>query len=166
MKSIALSVLFLIMLGMPAQAQIETHQATFIFNFSRLIQWPNIHSSPVFTIAVLGRNHPLTAELKTAAQGRNVGGREIAIVEHNSVEDLQYCHMLFVPNNRLNQIKSASDALTGQPTLIITESQGRIPDETIINMYLENSRLGFRLNEENARKRNLQVSTQLLNFSR
>ncbi len=166
MKLPALSVLLLLMLALPAQAQIETHQATFIFNFSRLIQWPNIHNSSVFTIAVFGRNHPLTSELKSAAQGRNVGGREIAIVEYNSIDDLQYCHMLFVPNNRLNQIKNASDALSGQPTLIITESQGRVPDESVINMYLENSRLGFRLNEDNARKRNLQVSTQLLNFSR
>jgi hypothetical protein len=149
-----------------ANAQIEKHQVTFIYNFTRLIQWPNIIESPVFTIGVLGRNHPLTEELKAASQGRTAGGRQIEIVEYASTDDLSKCHILFVPNNRLNQLRKASEVLKDYPVLYVTETQGRQPAESVVNLFVENERLAIRIDEDVAKKQNLLVSNQLINFSR
>jgi hypothetical protein len=149
-----------------ANGQMEKHQATFIYNFTRLVQWPNLQSQPAFVIAIIGRNHPLTAELRTTAGERRAGGREIKVIEYASAEEVELCHILFVPNNRMNQLKRASEKLDKEPVLIITEFQGRQPVESVINLSLENDRLGYKLDEEHAKRRNLLISSQLSNYSR
>ncbi len=148
------------------QPQIEKHQATFIYNFTRQIQWPNIHTHIEFVIGVIGKNSSITSELKASCAGRNVGGREIKIVEFSSVEDMGFCHLLFVPNNKVNQLKRISEVFATSPVLIVTEMQGRQPAESDINIYVENEKMVFRVNESNAKARNLLFSSQLVQYSK
>ncbi len=146
--------------------QLEKYQVNFIYNFTRQIQWPNLHNHAEFVIAVLGKNHPLTAELQKSVGDRKVGGRDIKIVEFSTVEEIGFCHMLFVPNNRTNHLKRISDSLSGSPVVLVTEVQGRQPAESVINLSIEDDKMVFRVNEELAKQRNLLISNQLIQYSR
>lgn len=146
--------------------QLEKYQVNFIYNFTRQIQWPNLHNHAEFVIAVLGKNHPLTAELQKSVGDRKVGGRDIKIVEFNTVEEIGFCHILFIPNNRTNQLKRISNSLSGSPVVLVTEVQGRQPAESVINLSIEDDKMGFSVNEESAKQRNLLLSSQLIQYSR
>ena len=39
----SLFVAFALLVSISANAQIEKHQATFIYNFTRLVQWPELY---------------------------------------------------------------------------------------------------------------------------
>jgi hypothetical protein len=145
---------------------LEKYQTNFIFNFTRQIQWPNLHSQPEFVIAVFGKNHPLTSELKQSAGDRNVGGRQIKIVEYSSIEQIGFCHLLFIPESKTSQVKRISDSLADSPVVIVTETSGYFPAESILNLSVVNDKMGFTVNEESAKKRGLLLSTQLKNYSR
>lgn len=146
--------------------QLEKYQVNFIYNFTRQIQWPNLHNHTEFVIGVFGKNHPLTAELLKSVGDRKVGGRDIKIVEFSTVEGIGFCHMLFIPNSKTNQLKRISDFLSGSPVVLVTEVQGRQPAESVINLSIEDDKMGFRVNEESAKQRNLLVSSQLIQYSR
>lgn len=163
--SVLMSV-FALLMAMQANAQIEKHQATFIYNFTRLVQWPEFYKEPAFILGVLGSNEAITKELKVSAGERTVAGKVIQIVEFSSVADINKCHLLFVPNSERVQLNRAVAALSNQPVLIVTENQGRQPAGSIINFSVEDGKLGIRLDEELAEAKKLLVSRQLANFSR
>lgn len=168
MKKLILSFFLILFVNLSTKAVdgIEKFQSNFIFNFTRQIQWPNLHSQPEFVIAVFGKNHPLTRELKQGAGTRNVGGRVIKIVEFSSLEEVGFCHLLFIPESKTSQVKRISDSLAGSPVLLVTETSGRQPAESILNLSVINDKLGFALNEETAKQRGLMVSSQLVNYAR
>ncbi len=147
-------------------AQLEKYQTTFIYNFTRSIQWPNLHQETEFVIGILGKNHPLFHELKVSMDNRTAGGRPIKLVEFSSSAEIENCHILFVPNNHLRQMKQVTEILKSKPTLIVTESQGRTPVGSLINLFVENERMKFNLDEELAKDKKLMVSTQLRNYAK
>lgn len=149
-----------------ANAQLEKYQTTFIYNFTRSIQWPNLHQEPEFIIGVLSKNHPLTSELQSSMGGRTAGGRPIKLVEFASADEITDCHILFVPNNRLRQMDAVVSKLKNKATLIVTEAQGRTPAGSTINLFVENDRMKFNLDEELAKNQRLMVSSQLKNYAR
>lgn len=153
-------------LGLNANNQIEKYQATFIYNFTRLVQWPNLHNHTEFVIAVYGKNHSLTAELIASVGDRTVGGREIKVVEFSSLEEIGFCHMLFVPKNKIGQLKQISNSLSNSPVLLVTEVQGSQPAESVINLSIVGDKMGFHVNESLAKQRKLMLSSQLIEYSR
>lgn len=149
-----------------ANDRLEKYQVNFIYNFTRLIQWPNLHNHAEFVIAVFGKNHPLTAELKSTVGDRKVGGREIKVVEFSSFEGIEFCHILFVPVNKTGQLKRISEFLSDSPVVLVTEVQGSQPAESVINLSVEDYKMGFRVNESVAKQRKLMLSSQLIQYSR
>jgi len=147
-------------------AQLEKYQTTFIYNFTRSIQWPNLHEEPEFIIGVLSKNHPLIKELEISMGNRTAGGRPIKLVEFSSAAEIENCHILFVPNSRLSQMNQVTEKLKNKPALIVTESQGRTPAGSVINLFVENERMKFNLDEELIKNKSLMVSTQLKNYAR
>lgn len=157
---------FGILMTMQANAQLEKHQATFIYNFTRLVQWPEFYKEQAFVLGVLGKNEPITRELKASMGDRTVAGKPIQIVEFASVGEISNCHLLFVPNGESGQMNRVVAATSTQSTLIVTENQGRQPAGSIINFSVEDGKLGIRLDESLAESKKLLISRQLANFSR
>ncbi|GAO28443.1 hypothetical protein JCM15548_1539 [Geofilum rubicundum JCM 15548] len=158
--------MFVALATFKGSAQIEKHQATFIYNFTRLVQWPEFYKEPVFILGVIGSNEAITKELKSSMGDRTVAGKEIEIVEFASGADVKKCHLLFVPESKSGQLNRAVAALSNQPALIVTENQGRQPTGSVINFSIEDGKLGIRLDQELAEAKKLLVSRQLVNFSR
>jgi hypothetical protein len=148
------------------KAQIEKHQATFIYNFTRLVQWPEFHKEPVFILAVIGSNEDITKELKASMGNRTVAGKEIEIVEFSSGANVSRCHLLFVPERNSRQLNQAVTSLSGQPVLVVTENQVRQPAGSVINFSIEDGKLGIHLDQDLAEAKKLLISRQLINFSR
>jgi|LSQX01.2.fsa_nt_gb hypothetical protein len=162
----SLFVAFALLVSISANAQIEKHQATFIYNFTRLVQWPELYKESSFVIGVMGSNQAITRELKEGMGERTVAGKNIEIVEFSSAAELGKCHLLFIPNRYLGQLDKVVDAIGKNPVLLVTENQGRHPGGSAINFAVEDGKLGITLDEEITQNRNLLVSRQLANFSR
>src|SRR5690554_6926968 len=97
--------IFLSLFIQNSQAQMEKYHKIFILNFVRYIEWPGLENQLTFKIAIVGENHPLTAELKDAVKDFTMSGKPVDVVEFKSMDDFAACHILFVPTNRISSLR-------------------------------------------------------------
>jgi hypothetical protein len=161
-KSKLLFATILFFAGIGASAQLHKPQAAYIYNFTRFIEWPASSMQGEFVIGVLGKNHPITAELKASSAQRTVGSLSIKVVEYSSVEQIGNCQILFVPDERSSGLKRINEQFSKSPMLVITEEQDWIPTETTINFLVVDSKLAFKINQNEFKNKNIKVSDKLL----
>ena len=145
-----------------SQMGIPKAQAMFIFNFCRLIEWPASYRTGTFKIAVLGSS-AVADELEVYTRGKKIGSQEIQIIRFKSPEEINSCHILFVPFARSKQLTEISSACNsaGKSILIITEKNGALNEGSAINFIIQEDKLKFELKGENASKYGIKVSSKL-----
>src|SRR4030042_1133205 len=92
-----------------SQMGIPKAQAMFIFNFSRLIEWPATYRTGPFIIGVLGSS-AVADELEIYTKGKKVGAQDIQIVRYKTSLEINACHILFVPFARSKQLTEVTTA--------------------------------------------------------
>ncbi len=162
MKKSLFMLLVLAMMGNLAHCQmgIPKAQAMFIFNFSRLIEWPVSYRTGPFIIGVLGTSS-VAEELDLYTKGKKVGTQEIQIMRYKTAQEITSCHILFVPFARSKQLGEISAAIQGKSTLIITEKNGALNEGSVINFIVLEDKLKFELKAENANRMGIKVSSKL-----
>lgn len=151
--------------SLSVNAQIQKHQASYIYNFTRFIEWPT-QGNNEFVIAVIGKNHPLTNELKASAANRSVGALPVKVVEYASADEIGNCQVLFVPDEKSAQLKKVQAKVQGKSTIVITEEQDWVPEESTINLQLIDTKLTFTINRSQINAKSLKVSEKLLALSK
>ena len=160
-KLIVVVVLALFIGSVHGQVRVQKVEASFIANFMRYIKWPEQESMKTFTIGVYGKNQAIYKELETTVNGKNVGLAKINVVEVESPEDGKKCQILFVPNGKSSKARRLIESLSTASVMPITEEQDFMPDFSVINFKVKNSKLTFQLNPEVAKQKQIHVSTKL-----
>jgi len=142
------------------QTAIPKAQTLFIYNFSRLIEWPASYRTGNFVIGTLGTTE-VADELEAYTKGKKVGTQNIEIVRFKSPEEIQNCHILFVPFARTKQVMDVLARLSGKSTLIITEKNGGLDEGAAINFVIVQDKMRFELKPENASKYGIKFSAKL-----
>lgn len=146
-----------------SSAQVNTvsqAQSMFIYNFSRLIQWPDSYNSGDFVIGVMGNNDLLNT-LTSYVSGKKVGSRSIIVKRFDDPADISKCNILFVGNTKIGKISEVLSKVQSQSSLIITERKGMIDSGSAIDFFMEGDKLKFVMNTQNAQKYDLVVSKSL-----
>jgi hypothetical protein len=146
------------------QSTIPKAQTMFIYNFSRLIEWPPNARSGNFVIGVLGATE-ITMELELYTKGKKVGTRDIVIQRYKTLEEISDCHILFVPFERTKRMPEILNQVNGKNTLIITEKSGALSEGAAINFLLVEDKLKFEIKPENASKYGIKLSSKLQEMS-
>ncbi|MFW5699331.1 MAG: YfiR family protein [Bacteroidota bacterium] len=164
MKRLSVLGVFLIFFAYTfGQTGIPKAQSMFIYNFSRLVEWPAGQKSGDFVIGVVG-NSNVYSEIQTFTAGKKVGNQSITVKQFNDFEDVTPSHILFVSYSKSSKLE---DALSGisNGTLIITEKRNMLADGAVINFLIESDKLKFELDDANAQKMGLKVSSSLQNMA-
>jgi hypothetical protein len=143
-----------------AQTSIPKAQAMFLYNFSRLVEWPTNYRSGPFIIASLGAT-PVADELKTYTSGKKVGTQEIQIITYKTIQDITDCHILFIPFGKTKQMAEIIAAVQNKSILIITEKTGALKEGAGINFILLSDKIKFEINGDNITKYGLKYSAKL-----
>ncbi len=161
MKKIV-TVLIFMFIAMSAymQTTIPKAQSLFIYNFSRLIEWPANYRTGDFVIGVLGASE-VAGELESYTKGKKVGTQNIQVIRYKAPTEIQHCHILFVPFVRTKQLSEVIAAIGTQSTLIITEKSGALNDGSAINFVILEDKMKFELKAENANKYGIRFSAKL-----
>ena len=136
-------------------------KATFIYNFTKYIDWPDKYKEGNFVIGVLGTSS-FYNDLTTLLNTKTVGNQRFEIKSFTTAEFVSgICHILFVPAENSSLLPDVVKKLKGKSTLIITEKPGLAKQGAAINFVVENNKQRFELNKSNIEKYNLKVSTTL-----
>lgn len=159
-KFSAIFLISIIAATLSSQTGIPKAQAMFIYNFSRLIEWPVSYKTGPFVIEAFG-NSSLYNELELYAKNKLVGSQAIHVKKIDSPQEIGRCHIIFVPFNKTKQLPDILSAIGNKSILIITEKNGAIDDGAAINFLVVGNRLKFELKAENATSRDIKLSSQL-----
>lgn len=143
-----------------AQTGIPRAQAMFIYNFSRLIEWPTSYKSGPFVIGILGSS-AVAHEITSYTTGKKVGTQTISVQQLRSVDDISMCHILFVPFGRTKQLGQLVTKISNMSTLVITEKNGAIEMGSAINFLIIGDKLKFEVKQTNASRYGIKVSSKL-----
>jgi hypothetical protein len=146
------------------QTTIPKAQTLFIYNFSRLIEWPANYKTGPFVIGVLGTSE-VADELEAYTKGKKVGSQDISVIRYKSPQEISTCHILFVPFAKTKQIPELVGLLSGKSTLIITEKNGALNEGSAINFVILQDKMKFELKPENASKYGIKFSSKLQEMS-
>ncbi len=142
-----------------SRAQLANHQALYLFNFTRYIEWPADMQEGNFTIGVLGSNSEVATALKDISTKRKVGVRTLEILEFKNAKEVKKCNMLFIPKSKMGDY-SASVAKLTTGTLIVTEDS-KLPEGSMINLIFDGTKLKYDINKTNASNAGLKISEKL-----
>ncbi len=139
-------------------------KATFIYNFTRYIEWPLELKQGNFIIAVIGTT-PLFTELGTMRDFTTRGNQEFAINKYVSVNSIEKCHIIYVANDQSYKIAEIAEKFKNKPTLIISESPGLVEKGAGINFVIKDNKHGFEINKANIAAHGLSMAQNLANFA-
>jgi hypothetical protein len=146
------------------QTTIPKAQTLFIYNFSRLIEWPANYRTGPFVIGILGTSE-VANELEVYTKGKKVGTQDIEVIRYKAPEEINTCHILFIPFAKTKQVPEILGVLGGKSTLIITEKSGALDEGAAINFVVFQDKLKFELKAENANKYGIKLSAKLQEMS-
>jgi hypothetical protein len=166
MRKVLLVVFFLIGFFGYSQAQKEKYQSLFIYNFTKYIKWPDTYSPGTFVIGVIG-NSTIIDDLNgmAASKKQTSNGATIEIKKYNSVDEIGACHILFVSENAVDKLGQIETKTSGKPVLLVTDTPGMGTKGAVINFIEKDGKIKFELNESQAEKRSLVVSSSLTSLA-
>lgn len=150
----------LIGFSLSAQTSIPKAQSMFIYNFSRLIEWPSAYKTGDFVIGVLGTTE-VSNELDSYTVGKKVGVQNIKVERYKDPAEITNCHILFVSYGKSNKMSEVNSRVGSNSTLVIAEKRGAIDEGAAINFLIIENALKFELKPSNASKCGLKLNPKL-----
>ena len=154
-----------LMLGLfvgEANAQRPMHEihSMMLYNFMKYVNWPASVTSGDFVIGVIGEDD-VFGTLTQWYGAKSKGSQKIVIKKFNSPSDISGCHVLYVGSKSSGDFDAILAAISGKPTLTVTDRAGLGKKGSCINFKTVGGKLKFELNQAAVTGANLQVSSQL-----
>jgi len=152
-------------LSIPLEYQVK---AAVLYKFVRYVEWPQDvlpDTLDIITIGVLGES-PVTVALRALVEGKEIGGYKVAIRHFRSLEDLDFCHMLFIGRSEKEHLKKVLGRLQGWSTLTVGDTEYFAAVGGMINLVIVENKVRFETNLEAAEKAKLKISSKLLRLGK
>src|ERR1035437_3890901 len=143
-----------------AQTSVAEAQAIFMYNVTRLIEWPADCKAGDFVIGVYGSGD-VFFQLNNYMSGKKVGSQPIKVYKFTYITDITKCHILFVSLNKSKELLTIMGIVGANKTLVITEKRGCLNEGAAINFLIVDDKLKFELKVSNASKSGLKVHSNL-----
>ncbi|HXH49852.1 MAG TPA: YfiR family protein [Terriglobia bacterium] len=141
-------------------------KATFIYNFSRFIEWPAetfTRGKSSLTICVLG-NNPFGGALDSI-EGKNVQGRKIEIERLAGLSKLDACKILFVSSSEREHLKEILESAKHSRILTISEINQFTQAGGVVALAMRKDRIHFSVNLDAANETGVKISSTVLRLA-
>ncbi len=138
-------------------------KAATLYNICRYIEWPigafSSADAPL-GLVILGQD-PFGESIQAIA-GKQVRGRNIEISYIDTLQDFHGGHILFISRSAASEISSILKFMSSQPILTVGDMDNFAELGGMINFYIENNRIRFDINADEAENANLKISSNLM----
>jgi hypothetical protein len=131
-----------------------------MYNFAKYIQWPSTYKDGPFIIGVYGESN-VKKELDKMAKMKTINSRPLQVVQYKDIEEIEKCHILYIPKKYSNEFETINNKLKSQSTVVITEKEGLLDKGAGINFVVIDNRQKFEINKSLLKKKKLKVSNDL-----
>ncbi len=141
-------------------------KAAFLYNFTKFVEWPTSKPKPAqpFRIGILGED--VFGDEIGGLAGKTVGDRRLRVQRFPSWEDrAAQCDILFISGSQEQQLTEIIRRLDGEPVLTVGDTDGYASRGVIINFFMENNKVRFEINPEQADRAGFKISSRLLKLA-
>ncbi|HEV2329359.1 MAG TPA: YfiR family protein [Verrucomicrobiae bacterium] len=138
-------------------------KAAFLYNFGKFVEWPAndfASTNSPLVIGIYGDN-PFGNDLDAVVRGRNINGHPV-VTREVTLNELKSCQILFIARSKQKSINEILRALDGAGVLTVTENMDPTEPGVMINFVLQSDRIRFEINNTEAEKVGLKLSSKLL----
>lgn len=149
------------------QAPESKVKAAFLYNFTKLVEWPTntfADDATPLVIGVLGKD-PFGKDLDNLVAGRTAKNRPVQIVRFTSIEQITNCQVLYISESERRKLDSIFEALHNRPVLTVSDLKG-FESRGMITLVKSNANINLRINLEATRQARLQLSSRLIRLDR
>jgi hypothetical protein len=141
-------------------------KAAMLYNFAKFVEWPpdSFASNNHVTFCLVGKS-PLNAPIQLM-QGKLVKGRAVSIRQITRPNDVAGCQILFIPQSEYALMSVYLQQAKHYSILTVSDLEEFVSSGGMIGFYDADGNVRFEINLEAAQKRNLQISSYLLNLAR
>lgn len=162
--------LLLLILACPAAAAQQTvgeyqAKAAFLYNAPKFVDWPpEALPSSSFIIGVLGDDPfgPLLDQLT----GRTIKGKQVVVRRITSLDRAAECQLLFIAASEQRRLSAVLGRLRALPLLTVSDIDGFAFASGMLELTMERNRLTFIVNNRQAERQGLKISSQMLKLAR
>ena len=136
-------------------------QASYIYNIAKLVEWrePEMRKGP-FVIGVLGSGN-LYQELVKKYAMRSIGKQPIEVRKLPETQEVDRCHILFVPSEEKALLQGILKQPNCRSTLIVSDFPDAIASGAVVNFISAKNTLKYEISIINADKHGIDVGLTL-----
>ena len=138
-------------------------KAAFLPRFARYVDWPASAlpgGSAPMTLCVIGAD-PFGDGLDSAARGQSIGGKRLVVRRVGSASGAGGWQIAYVAGTNSESVGQTLVALRGKPILTVTDERNGSA-RGIIHFVVVDGRVRFAIDEADAARRGLSISSRLL----
>lgn len=139
-------------------------KAAFLYKFSGYVEWPHTaFASPNASLVfgVIG-DDVMADELQRLVSARGAGARPVTVVKLKPFAPLPDLHVLFIGRSEADRVGSLIRAVRSRPILVVTDSDGALTHDSMINFKVVDGHVRFEIGLGAAQRRGLTLSSRLL----
>jgi len=143
-------------------------KAAFLFNFAQFVEWPSTafeNADTPICIGILGAD-PFGSALDETVRGETVRKRKLIVLRSQRLEDLKNCHMIFISKSEESRLQKILEEIQSKSVLTVSETPDFANRGGILNFYLDGNKVRFEINPAVAQRKNLKLSSELLNLGK
>ena len=146
-------------------AQEEVPIGLFVYNFTRLFDWPESAKTGNFVIQVVG-HQSVYNELTKLTQGKKVGAQNIIVQHTMDVEQLNTAaHIIFVGHWQSRHLPAILGKVGTKPCLVVTEAEGLLDQGSGLNFIIRENKLVFEVKPATIAKANIKTDRRVLELA-
>lgn len=148
----------------PSERQLK---AAFLFNFARFTEWPATAfatSNAPMVLGVLGKN-PFGDDLERTLKGKTLNNHPLVIKEFHSPVEATNCQVLFISPSEKGRLLEILNSVRGFSVLTVSETEHFTETGGMINFVKEDNKIHFQINNDEAVKAGLKISSRLLSLA-
>jgi hypothetical protein len=139
-------------------------KATYLYNFSRFVEWPAQGlpvQSDAFAICVLGEN-PFGPALNATVAQETIAGKSVVAKQISTPQDAVNCRVLFISSSEAKRLKEILTSLGTASVLTVSDLPKFTQSGGMVQFVLEGDRVRFEVNSATAERAGLTLSSELL----
>lgn len=143
-----------------AQDPADLVKGAYLPKFLSFIHWPNGDDEKL--ICILGRN-PFGRSVQEFVRVEGIRARVVAVADE---DDIAPCHLLYVSSSESSRLDAILTKAADMRVLTVSDIEGFVERGGTIELTVRRNRVRFIINREDAEKKGIEISAQLLLLSR
>lgn len=142
-------------------------KAAFLYNFTKYVSWPAgkfADEDTPLSLCVIG-DDPFGPVLEQTVAGKTFNGRRILINRLQALDDLKYCHLLFVSSSERERVAQITTSASGAGVLSMGDMDNFAELGGVINLTKRRNKIRIEINRTAADRAGLTISSRLLKLA-